>query len=108
MNLLTPTANRRFNELVGLVWIALALMVLLSLISFSPADRTLHTSSDAVVTVNWVGTVGANSADLLFQLLGACAFLLSIVLGWIGIRWFRSRPAVENWGKGGGAILLFL
>ena len=108
MNLLTPTANRRLNELVGLVWIAVALMLLLSLVSFSAKDQSLHTSSAVVAPANWVGTVGAHLSDLSFQFLGVCAFLLPIVLGWGGICWFRSRPMIPGWPKRTGAVLLAL
>src|SRR3990172_4749666 len=107
MTLLSPTANRRWNELIGLIWMGLALMLLMSLASFSPADRSFHTAAAAAVPVNWVGTVGAHSADLLYQLLGACSFLSPITLGWLGICWFRSRPVMDHWSKSCGATLFF-
>src|SRR3990172_4880092 len=107
MNLLKPTANRRWNELIGLVWMGLALMVLLSLASFSASDRSFHTASASLTPKNWVGTVGAHSADLFYQSLGACAFLLPLMMGWIGWQWLRSRPVADHWSKLAGSILFF-
>jgi S-DNA-T family DNA segregation ATPase FtsK/SpoIIIE len=108
MLLLKPTANRRWNELIGLLWMGLGLMVLLSLLSFSSSDPSFHTASAVVTPVNWVGTVGAHTADGLYQLLGACAFLLPLILAWFGWRWLRSRPVVEHWSKLAGSVLFFL
>ena len=108
MKLLKPTASRRWNELIGLVWMGLALMVLLSLVSFSSSDRSFHTASAVLTPANWVGTVGAHAADLSYQILGVCAFLLPLLMCWIGWRWLRSRPVVNHWSKLAGSILFCL
>ena len=108
MLLLKPTANRRWNELIGLLWMGLALMVLLSLVSFSASDPSFHTASAVITPTNWVGAVGAHAADLSYQLLGACAFLLPVILGWFGWRWLRSRPVSDHWSKLAASILFCL
>jgi DNA segregation ATPase FtsK/SpoIIIE, S-DNA-T family len=107
MKLLTPTANRRWNELVGVVWIALGLLIFLSLASFSPGDPSFNTASSSRAPQNWVGTVGSYGSDLLYQLLGVCSLLLPLLLAGIGWRWFRSRPMESPGAKCSGAILLF-
>src|SRR6266403_892409 len=91
MKLLTPTANRRLNELVGVLWMAFGLLLLLSLASFSSDDSSFNVASSSLSTQNWVGTVGAYTADLLCQLFGVCSFLLPVMLMWVGWEWFRSR-----------------
>jgi len=94
MLLLKPTTNRRWNELIGLVWLGLALMVFLSLVSFSSSDRSFHTASASLTSLNWVGTVGAHSADLFYQLFGLCAFLLpldAVALITYGKGYYRMR-----------------
>ena len=96
MFLLKPTANRRWNELIGLVWMGLALMVFLSLVSFSSSDRSFHTASASLTSSNWVGTVGAHSADLFYQLFGFCAFLVPLLMGCTGWQLLRSRPVVGH------------
>jgi DNA segregation ATPase FtsK/SpoIIIE, S-DNA-T family len=95
---LTPTGNKRLNELIGFLCVTLAVLMALALISYSPRDAAFNVSAPALETGparNWIGPVGAYSADILFQLLGFAAFLLPaaiLVLGW---RWFRNR-AVES------------
>ncbi len=95
---LTPTDNKRLNELIGFLCVTLAVLMALALISYSPRDAAFNVSAPALeggAARNWIGPVGAYSADLLFQILGFAAFLLPaaiLVLGW---RWFRNR-AVES------------
>ena len=108
MTWLTPTLNRRRNELIGLVWMAGALMALLSLVSFSTSDSSFHTAAAAAEIHNWIGTVGAHAADLMFQVFGVCAFLIPIGFGWLGWTMFRSRAVVETWIQAAGAAMLFL
>jgi S-DNA-T family DNA segregation ATPase FtsK/SpoIIIE len=98
VRLLTPTENKRLNELVGFLCITLAVLMALALISYSPRDAALNVSapvSDAGPGRNWIGPVGAYGADVFFQMFGFAAFLLPAAMAILGWRWFRSR-AVES------------
>src|SRR5260370_23580440 len=96
VRILTPTGNKRFNELIGFLCITLAVLIALALLSYSPKDAAFNVSApENAATQNWIGPVGAYCSDGLFQMFGFAAFLLPasfLVLGW---RWFRSR-AVES------------
>ena len=70
MRILTPTENKRFNELIGFVGLSLAVLLALSLLSYSPHDASFNVSAAPPGTGparNWIGPVGAHMADLLFQ-----------------------------------------
>ena len=70
MRFLTPTQNKRLNELVGFLCISLAVLIALALLSYFPRDASFNVSaepSDGAVTNNWMGPVGAHASDLLFQ-----------------------------------------
>ncbi|OFW24130.1 MAG: hypothetical protein A3H27_12845 [Acidobacteria bacterium RIFCSPLOWO2_02_FULL_59_13] len=108
MKLLTPSSNRRRNEFAGLLWMALALLLLLSLGSFSPTDPSFNSASASTTVHNWAGTLGAYGSDLLYQLFGVCAFLLPLGMVWVGWVWFRSRSVESPLAKVAGAILLTL
>ena len=108
MGLLSPSANRRWNEFIGLLWIALALLGGLSLVTFSPADPSFNTTAAAGTVHNWVGTVGAYAADLLYQCFGACAFLLPVTLTGLGWWRFRSRAIASRSARVAGALLFLL
>ena len=94
MRFLTPTENKRLNELIGFLCITLAILMGLALLSYNPRDGAFNVSpanTDDQPARNWIGPVGAYSADLLFQVFGFAAFLLPIALGLLGYRWVRSR-----------------
>ena len=111
MRLLTPTENRRFNELVGFLAITLAVLIALALLSYSPHDTSLNVSAappDTHPARNWIGPAGAYSADLIFQGFGYPAFLLPMGIFALGLRWFRSRALDSALIKLAGYALLVL
>ena len=80
MRILTPSDNKRINELIGFVGLSLAVLLTLSLLSYSPHDASFNVSAPAPgagPARNWIGPVGAHMADLLFQFCGFAAFLFS-------------------------------
>jgi S-DNA-T family DNA segregation ATPase FtsK/SpoIIIE len=91
---LTPTENKRLNELIGFLCITLALLFALALLSYSPRDNSFNVSGavpEGGPARNWIGPVGAYLSDVMFQAFGFAAFLLPAALLVLGWRWFRSR-----------------
>ncbi|MBI2817530.1 MAG: DNA translocase FtsK [Acidobacteria bacterium] len=107
MKLLTPTTHRRWNELIGVVWMAFGLLCLLSLVTFSSSDPSLNSASPSAAAQNWAGEIGAFSADLLYQLFGISSLLLPMALLWVGWKWIRSQPFDSPGAKCTGAVLFF-
>jgi S-DNA-T family DNA segregation ATPase FtsK/SpoIIIE len=110
---LTPTDNKRLNELIGFLCVTFAVLTALALISYSPHDVALNVSApptDGPLARNWIGPVGAYGADLLFQVLGFAAFLLPLAIAVLGWRWFRSRAIDSQTATlvGYGLLLLSL
>ncbi len=111
MRFLTPTENKKLNELIGFVCIMTAVLVGLSLISYSPRDTAFNVSGAAAEyhpAKNWIGPFGAYTADLLFQVFGFAAFLLPVALAILGYRWCRSRAIDSQIAKVAGYVLLLL
>ncbi len=111
MRFLTPTENRRLNELIGFVCIMAAVLLALALISYSPQDPALNVSAASMVenaVRNWIGPAGSYTADLSFQVFGFAAFLLPVAIGILGYRWFRSRAIDSQWATLAGYGLLLL
>ena len=111
MRFLTPTENKRLNELVGFLCISLAVLISLALISYSPRDGSFNVSvqsADAGATNNWMGPVGAYTSDLLFQIFGFPAFLLPMAIAVLGARWCRSRTIDSQFAPLAGYSLLLV
>jgi S-DNA-T family DNA segregation ATPase FtsK/SpoIIIE len=108
---LTPTENKRLNELIGFLCIAIAALQALALISYSPHDPAFNVSAASAgenQVRNWIGAVGSYTADLSFQIFGFAAFLLPVAIGILGYRWCRSRAIDSQWATLAGYGLLLL
>ncbi len=79
-----PEAVR--GELFRLLWIGLAAVLFLALVSHSPSDPSWSTWSSKGRFENWIGRGGSVISDVLFQLLGLSSFVLCGLLGALGLR----------------------
>lgn len=77
----------------------LAIVLGLSLASYSPTDNAWNTASGETYH-NWLGPIGSWSADILLQLMGQVAFLVPFALLifsvflWIHLNWIKTRSIV--------------
>lgn len=106
MHILTPTENKRINELVGFVGLSLAILLALSLLSYSPNDASFNVSAPSGPTRNWIGPVGAHTADLFFQGFGFAAFFFPTAMFLVAMRWFRSQLMESPVAKTIGSVML--
>jgi S-DNA-T family DNA segregation ATPase FtsK/SpoIIIE len=110
-SIFSPTKNRRLNELVGLLLLVVGVLLLLSLVSYTPLDPSLDTAGGYLSgrpAHNWAGILGAGISDLLLQAEGISAFLLPLLVFALGWTWLRSRPAGSPISKLTGAFLCLL
>jgi S-DNA-T family DNA segregation ATPase FtsK/SpoIIIE len=106
---LTPTGNKRLNELIGFLCMTVAVLVSAALFTYWPGDESFNVSAPHEGQVhNLIGPVGAYSSDALFQLLGYPAFLLPMAALWLGIKWFRSRTVESQKATLFGFLLLLM
>ncbi|MGC8548822.1 MAG: DNA translocase FtsK 4TM domain-containing protein [Acidobacteriaceae bacterium] len=108
---LTPTRNRRLNELIGFLVLVTAVLLTVALVSYHPSDPSFDTVRGAASNApvhNWTGRAGAYLSDILLQFEGLASFLLPIMLGGIGLGWLRSQPITSPPSKLIGAILALL
>jgi len=105
----SSTLTREFS---GLLCLATALMLLISLATYSPTDPApFFEAGPAGNARNFIGPFGAFVAELLFrQLFGVAALLLPIALGIAGWKLFWCRPIEAAYTKlaGIGVMLLAL
>ncbi len=100
------------NEVLGVLLCGVGILLLLSLISYSPHDlpnlpglRGGEAPDGA--SVNWIGPVGAFLGYLLLMSFGAAAYLLPLTMIWIGVAKliFDARPSLRTWL--GCAVFIF-
>jgi DNA segregation ATPase FtsK/SpoIIIE, S-DNA-T family len=105
MKLISPTANKRLNEVTGFVFLSLGIITLLSLVSYRVQDPSWNTASDAH-PLNLAGYPGAWLADLIFQSFGVAGFLFPLAAFLLAWKWVRSEPIQAPFFKILGAALL--
>src|SRR5215469_772097 len=106
-----PTGNRRLNELVGFLMCVSALLLFLALVSYSPLDPSWNSASvltGSHAARNWIGVVGAYTADTFLQFFGIGAFLLVIFPAMLGARWSRSMKVQSPLAKSLGGVWLVM
>src|ERR1700733_13020234 len=106
-----PTGNRRLNELVGFLMCISALLLFLALASYSPLDPSWNSASvltGSHAARNWIGVVGAFTADMMLQFFGIGAFLLVIFPAMLGARWFCSMKVQSPLAKSLGGVWLLM
>ena len=96
------------TEMVGILFLGLAVFFFMALFSYSPLDPSLnHSVSGRVEIANLAGRIGALVADLLFQSVGLGAFIIPCYLVgvFIGLVSGRGYPPLSS--VGGAVSLIF-
>ena len=106
-NKTSEKSHSRSNEIFAIIGLALAVLVFLSLVTYSPNDWSLNTSSTQK-TQNWVGIVGSILADLLFQTVGLTAYFLPAMLILIAWRFFKAKEFSLSIGRFIGYFLFII
>ena len=88
--------STKASEIYALLFLAAAILLTLSLVSFDPADPSFNRFVTASTPPrNLIGAFGSYTADALFRLLGLAAFLLPLLGGVLSYKYFQRRsPAL--------------
>ncbi len=86
--------NRKGKEIAGLVLLALAVFLLICLLSYHPSDPSLtHFVAGKAKVKNLGGIVGSYTADGLLGALGFSAFWFPFFIALLSVRLLFNRPA---------------
>src|SRR5450756_1032182 len=81
---------KRTREIYALLFLALAVLLLLSLISYHPGDSSFNRYlTETHPPHNLIGVWGSYTADALFPLLGLAAFLLPLFFFILALAYFQ-------------------
>ena len=85
-------AARRIFDAFGLMFLLAGGFILLSVVTYDPADPSWNTAGGAGALHNWAGRGGAKTADLLLQTLGLGGAVFGIAFAVWGVSLLRRRP----------------
>lgn len=91
----SSSPSHLFQDLLGLIFLFLAIFTALSLVSYSSQDPSFFTSARTPAR-NLAGLVGSHWASILWQALGAAAFMQAFIFLLAGVALFR-RISRQTW-----------
>ncbi|MEO6587722.1 MAG: DNA translocase FtsK 4TM domain-containing protein [Pyrinomonadaceae bacterium] len=103
----SSAAHHRGNDVAALFILAIAVLLFLSLATYSQTDWNLFNNSSQYTKHNWIGIVGSSVADLLFQVIGLTSYFTPVLLALIAWRIYQSkslRPSISR----ALAVILFV
>ena len=102
------TVSRRVREFIGVALFGAALIWIIALVSYEPADPVwFFTTGGHADPLNFAGRIGAFLAELSFQLFGYASYMIPAVLVVVGWQSFWCREVDAAGTKATGATLLF-
>jgi len=100
--------ERRLNEIKGVILIALGLLILASLVSFTPYDLSFYTSHPNIPPKNWIQTFGAYLGGLILFLFGWAGYIVPFFVLYLAVRIFRHEEIDLRLAKVLGLLVLLL
>ncbi len=98
--------NNVKREIRGVVFLAVALFLAISLATYDRLDPSFNVSSDRLRAENYAGPAGAYVSDLLFLFFGLAAYLIPVALVGMAFVDFMKRQVDAAYTKVIGVILL--
>jgi S-DNA-T family DNA segregation ATPase FtsK/SpoIIIE len=100
--------RKRRNEVIGWFCVGIGLLLLFALFSYDRRDPSWGTASARTAVGNWIGPLGANLANTLYQSFGYIALFVPVAFFaaayWL-IRYARIR---FSWFKTAGLVVILL
>ena len=94
------------KEIAGIILFFLVILTLISLLSFSPLDPSIHTAAAGKMIHNLFGLFGAQLAGFLVGLFGIGAFWIPVLLLLSSIHFFGDHPKKAILTTLSGGVLL--
>jgi len=100
--------QQRINEISGFAYLAIAVLVFVSLITYDSNDLAFFTSTPNPHLQNFVGIIGAYIGALLFFLIGKSSYVIPFLCLIWAIDRFTSQEPQRSFIKISGTVILFL
>jgi len=83
--------ERRINEIKGIILLAVGLIILASLVSFTPFDLSFYTTHPNIPPKNFIRTFGAYFSGVLLFFFGISSYLIPLFVLAGGVLFFKQR-----------------
>ncbi|MCM8797722.1 MAG: DNA translocase FtsK [Candidatus Omnitrophica bacterium] len=100
--------ERRLNEIRAVILIAAGLIILASLVSFTPFDLPFYISHPNIPPKNFIRTFGAYLAGAIIFLFGWASYIIPFFILFLGVKLFRQEVPVLRLAKLIGVFFLVI
>lgn len=91
---------RRIIDSTALLFVGIGGFILIAILSYHHQDPSLNAAASNNIDVqNWLGTAGANIADLLLQIFGVAGAIMGLTFCVWGASIFKRRPLSPFWAR---------
>ncbi len=105
----SPKEYAGANEIVIVIaLLALAVLLFLCMVTYSPTDWNLFNNSSQYTNHNWIGIVGSVISDLLLQIVGLTAYFLPVLLALIAWRVYQTKSLLPRFSQIFGYLLFIV
>ena len=103
-----PLAHRsRRNDVLAIIFFAIAVLLILSLVTYDPKDPSWNSVSSQQKASNLIGTVGAYISNIFLELFGLAALAIPVLLIFLALRiFFAEAPGFPKRKAVGSALLM--
>ncbi len=95
-------------EIFGIIFLFLSILLMVSLISYSPFDPSFFNSTMNTVVENYGGNIGSELAAFLFVMFGFASFILILYSLFLTTYFFLNRKIKNFYTKSSGFLLLLI
>ena len=100
--------ERIIEEVIGIVFLALAVLIFFSLVSYTPQDLPWHTAFPNSPVRNIINVFGAYLSGVLYFAIGHASYLIPLILFIFSIKWFKRIEMSIGAARFIGLVIAFL
>jgi S-DNA-T family DNA segregation ATPase FtsK/SpoIIIE len=100
--------QRYIEEVIGIAFLSLSILVFLSLASYTPRDLSWYTAHPNIPVKNAIDVFGAYLSGILYFVLGHASYLIPLVLFIFSMKWFKKTDAQMGVSRIIGLVIAFL
>jgi len=100
--------NRYLQEVIGIIFLAIAVLVFLSLVSYTPQDLSWHTTHPNVPVKNAINIFGTYLSGVLYFVFGHASFLIPLILFIFSMNWFKKMDVSMGLSRIIGLVIAFV
>ncbi|MDD5618595.1 MAG: DNA translocase FtsK [Candidatus Omnitrophica bacterium] len=100
--------QKYIEEVIGIIFLSLSILVFLSLTSYTPYDLSWYTAHPNIPVKNIINVFGSYLAGVLYFVFGHASYLIPLILFIFSMKWFKKAEVPTGASRIIGLVIAFL